>query len=188
MALAALAPGVLAIGVALHANLGTVGDWVSGVVAVGLSASRSTCWIWQSGGTVQRQARLVSPWIDVKTFPTDAYSRDDPPTGPCLYVRNDCTKPIYQVVIQPEPHDPHGLARGGTWATISPGETKEAFWPFWPDEPSDVRPTINFMDASGIVWHRDRSTLTNLSRDPGAPESVGMDTVSPPKPMQRPGP
>jgi hypothetical protein len=134
----------------------------------------------------RRQASLVSHWVGIKTFDSDEYSLADPLHGPCLYVRNHSDQPIYDGVIQPEPYDPEGPAPGGLWAMIPPGETREAFWPYWPDRPHEVRPTINFLDANGIAWHRDAFRLTVLSRKPEAVKVIDIDLVSPPEPMHRP--
>jgi len=72
------------------------------------------------------------------------------------------------------------------WATIPAGETREALWPSWPDQPADRRATINFTDASGLTWHRDWFNLTVLGRAADTVRHVNMDRPIEPKPQYRP--
>jgi hypothetical protein len=184
---------VVAVGVWTDAPFGNVGEWLSGLGTV--AALSASLYLLHQGQTdrrrtdverERRQARLVSYWVGIKTFDSDDYSLADPPDGPCLYIRNVSDQPIYDVVVQPEPFDPdNAQAPIGMWAMVPPGEIREAFWPFWPDMPHDVRPTLNFVDANGVAWHRDAFRLTVLSRKPEALRLVGMDMVTPPMPMKR---
>lgn len=185
--LAALAIALtLLIAMSLDAELGDVGEWVSGVGTAGaLAVSLYLLWHEQAIRREQ-QARLITYEVGVKTFDSDDYSLADPPDGPCLYVTNNSDEAVFDLTVQPEPYDPDGEAPGALFGTIPPHTTREAFWPFWPDRPSPARPTINFVDARGIAWHRDRFRLTLLSDKPEAIKDLDIDLVSPPQPMHRP--
>jgi len=174
--------------------VGNIGEWLAGLgtlaalaVSLFLIRQEQENRRRDADDRERRQARLVYGWVGIKTFDdANRYTLADPLYGPCFYIRNNSDEPIYDVTLQPEPYDPNANTRGALWNTILPGETREAFWRDWPDQPSDIRPTINFVDANGIAWHRDRTTLTRLGGGPDI-KFVGIDRVSPPEPMHRPG-
>ena len=137
-------------------------------------------WVDRRSGRKVREARIVSQWVAVKKFMAEAAE------GPCLYVRNNSDRPIWDVRIEPEPYEADGDESAGTWAMIPPGETRESFWRFWPDESSGVRPTIRFVDDNGCAWRRDEFRLTHLGSVRDDIKTSGVDTMRPPRPMRRP--
>jgi hypothetical protein len=157
--------------------------FIGGLAALGTTAAFGLSlllWVERHRDRKVLQSRRVSQWIGVKRFVGDAAE------GPCLYVRNNSDQPIWEVSVEPKPDEADGDEAAGTWVMIPPGETRESFWRFWPDESSGVRPTISFIDDNGTAWHRDEFRLTHLGRVRGAIKTTGVDRLKPPRPIHRP--